>query len=95
MQTNDVWYKATGYCSPEEYELATYFLMEAGVGALEELETSTPERTRRLQNLTILFTCRTIYDRYFYMPLGLTLTTIQLFFQKMEIKLKNDTKYLQ
>lgn len=45
MQTNDVWYKATGYCSPEEYELATYFLMEAGVGALEELETSTPERT--------------------------------------------------
>ena len=45
MQTHDVWYKATGYCSPEEYELATYFLMEAGVGALEELETSTPERT--------------------------------------------------
>lgn len=26
--------------------------------------------------LTILFICRTIYDRYFYMPLGLTLTLI-------------------
>ena len=44
MQTNDVWYKATGYCSPEEYDLATYFLMEAGVGALEDLEASTLER---------------------------------------------------
>ena len=45
MQTNDVWFKATGHCKPEDYELATYFLMEAGVGALEELETSTAERT--------------------------------------------------
>ena len=35
------------------------------------------ERTRHLQNLTILFTCRTVYGRYFYTPIGLTLTLAQ------------------
>lgn len=45
MQTNEVWYKVTGSCKPEDYELAAFFLMDAGVGALEELESSTPERT--------------------------------------------------
>ncbi|MDD7300038.1 ribosomal protein L11 methyltransferase [Fibrobacter intestinalis] len=42
---NDIWFKAIGHCKPEEYDLATFFLMEAGVGALEELETSNAERT--------------------------------------------------
>lgn len=45
MQTNEVWYKATGHCNASDYDIATVFLMDAGVGALEELETSTSERT--------------------------------------------------
>ncbi len=45
MQTNEIWYKATGHCKASDYDLATVFLMDAGVGALEELETSTSERT--------------------------------------------------
>ncbi len=45
MQTNEIWYKATGHCNASDYDIATVFLMDAGVGALEELETSTPERT--------------------------------------------------
>lgn len=45
MQQNEVWYKATGHCKPEDYDLATVLLMDAGVGALEELESSTPAQT--------------------------------------------------
>ena len=45
MQTSEIWYKATGHCKASDYDIATVFLMDAGVGALEELETSTPERT--------------------------------------------------
>lgn len=45
MPQNEVWYKATGHCKPEEYDLATVLLMDAGVGALEELESSTPAQT--------------------------------------------------
>lgn len=42
---NEIWYKVTGHCNPEDYELAAYFLMEAGVGALEELPSSTSDKT--------------------------------------------------
>ena len=45
MQTNEVWYKATGHCKTSEYDIATLYLMEAGVGALEELESSNADRT--------------------------------------------------
>ncbi len=45
MQANEVWYKATGHCKSSEYDLATLYLMEAGVGALEELESSNADRT--------------------------------------------------
>ncbi len=45
MQTSEVWYKATGHCKTSEYDLATLYLMEAGVGALEELESSNADRT--------------------------------------------------
>ena len=45
MQTNEVWFKATGHCKASDYDLATMYLMDAGVGALEELDSSTADRT--------------------------------------------------
>ncbi len=45
MQKHDTWYWAAGHCAADDYELESYNLFEAGVMTLEELETSTPERT--------------------------------------------------
>ncbi|MDR1760763.1 MAG: 50S ribosomal protein L11 methyltransferase [Fibrobacter sp.] len=40
MKKTDTWYKAKGSCPAEEYEMASYFLFDAGVQTLEELETN-------------------------------------------------------
>ncbi|MCK9181294.1 MAG: 50S ribosomal protein L11 methyltransferase [Fibrobacteraceae bacterium] len=45
MKKNEVWFKATGHCPTEEYDLATVFLMDSGVGALQELDAVVPGRT--------------------------------------------------
>lgn len=45
MQKIDTWYKATGFCPVEEFELASYLLFEAGVATLEELDPQDPSRT--------------------------------------------------
>lgn len=45
MQKIDTWYKAEGFCSEEEFELASYLLFEAGVATLEELDPKAEGRT--------------------------------------------------
>lgn len=45
MQKIDTWYKATGHCSTEDFELASYMLFEAGVATLEELDPKELGRT--------------------------------------------------
>lgn len=42
---NAKWYKARGRCLKEEYDLVSYELFEAGVSALEELESESPLHT--------------------------------------------------
>ncbi len=45
MQKTEIWYKAQGQCPTADYEIASYFLFEAGVATLEELDSDNPEMT--------------------------------------------------
>jgi ribosomal protein L11 methyltransferase len=42
MKKNEIWYKVQGFTTVDNYELLSYELFEAGISALEELESSDP-----------------------------------------------------